>query len=216
MDETFVLIDTIYRSRHTLLDILATRGYDVAQYRAFSPAEAAEATVGNAFTGLSFTASKADKSNGTCQVYYGLVTPGKLPVFLDEHVADDVAEHTEIIIMQQPAVTERHHLAAFQAYYHPKKEGGARKVRVSYFCIDNLVINPLHHVMVPKHEIIPEEEHKALLTALYVTSKSKLPEIKFHVDPIARCIGAKPGDIIKITRPSTSAGEAILYRVCSR
>ena len=39
--------------------------------------------------------------------------------------------------------------------------------------------------------------------------------IKFHVDPIARCIGAVPGDIIKITRPSASAGEAIIYRVCA-
>jgi DNA-directed RNA polymerase subunit H (RpoH/RPB5) len=53
------------------------------------------------------------------------------------------------------------------------------------------------------------------MESLYVISKSKFPEIKFHVDPIARCIGAVPGDIIKITRPSASAGQAIIYRVCT-
>jgi DNA-directed RNA polymerase subunit H len=78
-----------------------------------------------------------------------------------------------------------------------------------------IVINPLNHVLVPKHEIVPQERHKELMDSLYVTSKSKFPEIKFHVDPIARCIGAVPGDIIKIIRPSISAGEAVIYRVCA-
>jgi DNA-directed RNA polymerase subunit H (RpoH/RPB5) len=49
----------------------------------------------------------------------------------------------------------------------------------------------------------------------YITAKSKFPEIKFHLDPIARCIGAVPGDIIKITRPSASSGQTIIYRVCA-
>ena len=61
----------------------------------------------------------------------------------------------------------------------------------------------------------PASAVKELLEKIYVTSKSKLPEIKFHIDPIARCIGAVPGDIIKITRPSASSGEAIIYRVCA-
>jgi DNA-directed RNA polymerase subunit H (RpoH/RPB5) len=78
-----------------------------------------------------------------------------------------------------------------------------------------LVINPLKHVLVPKHQIVAPEFHKELLDSLYITSKSKMPEIKFHVDPIARCIGAVPGDIIKITRSSESAGESIIYRVCA-
>ena len=76
-----------------------------------------------------------------------------------------------------------------------------------------ILINPMKHIMVPKHEIVPVERHKELMESLYVISKSKFPEIKFHVDPIARCIGAVPGDIIKITRPSASA--AIIYRVCT-
>jgi DNA-directed RNA polymerase subunit H len=78
-----------------------------------------------------------------------------------------------------------------------------------------LVMNPLNHVLVPKHEIVPEDQHKELMASLLITSKSKFPEIKFHIDPIARCIGAIPGDIVKITRPSSSSGESIIYRVCA-
>lgn len=98
------------------------------------------------------------------------------------------------------------------------KESGEkerRKLRVSFFSIEMLVINPMKHVLVPKHQIVDPAYHKELMESLYVTSKSKFPEIKFHIDPIARCIGAVPGDIVKITRPSSSAGEAIIYRVCA-
>jgi DNA-directed RNA polymerase subunit H len=86
---------------------------------------------------------------------------------------------------------------------------------VSYFNIEMIVVNPLDHILVPKHEIVPESEHEALMARLYITSRFKLPEIKYHVDPITRCIGAVPGDIIKITRKSAAVGQAIIYRVCT-
>ena len=95
------------------------------------------------------------------------------------------------------------------------KENERRKLRVSFFSIYTLVVNPLHHILVPKHELVPPEKHKELMDSMYITSKSKFPEIKFHVDPIARCIVAVPGDIVKITRYSASSGESIIYRVCS-
>jgi DNA-directed RNA polymerase subunit H len=97
----------------------------------------------------------------------------------------------------------------------PNGEKIRRKLRVSFFSMYMLVVNPLKHTLVPKHEIVPEEKHKELMASLYATSKTKFPEIKFHVDPIARCIGAVPGDIVKITRPSASSGESIIYRVCA-
>jgi DNA-directed RNA polymerase subunit H len=116
---------------------------------------------------------------------------------------------------------EAHHKIALSQYMKPKEQPNERgekvrrKLRVSFFCIETIVINPLKHVMVPKHEIVPEDKHKPLMESMYITSKSKFPEIKFHADPIARCIGAVPGDIVKITRPSASSGEAIIYRVCA-
>ncbi len=69
----------------------------------------------------------------------------------------------------------------------------------------------LNHELVPKHEILSEEEAKKLLEELNITKK-QLPRI-YASDPVAKILGAKPGDIIRITRKSPTAGESIYYRV---
>lgn len=212
--DSFVFIDNIYRSRMTLLDILERRGYDVSKYRKFSPAEAAAAAA--AFSSLSFKVTKKNDETKVCDVRYATVTRQKLDTFFDD-IEDEDSENTEVIVMQIAPVADAHHMVALKQYMK-MKEGETkerRKLRVSFFSIYMLVVNPLNHVLVPKHEIVQPDFHKELMDSLYITSKSKFPEIKFHIDPIARCIGAVPGDIIKITRSSPSAGESIIYRVCA-
>jgi DNA-directed RNA polymerase subunit H (RpoH/RPB5) len=215
MNNNFVYVDNLYRSRLTLLDILEERGYDVTKYRKFSPAEAA-AVPRTAFQSLSFKVSKKSDETKICDVRYASISRQKLDTFFDD-IDDDDTENVEVIVMIDDPIMDAHHVAALKQYMK-LKDGGEkerRKLRVSFFSIPMMVINPMRHVLVPKHEIVPSEYHKELLESLYITSKSKMPEIKFHVDPIARCIGAVPGDIVKITRPSQSAGESILYRVCA-
>jgi DNA-directed RNA polymerase subunit H (RpoH/RPB5) len=214
MATDFVYIDYLYRSRMTLLDILEDRGYDVAKYRKFSPAEAGAAR--SAMSGLNIKVSKKDDETKICDVRYASISRQKLDSFFDD-IEDDDTENIEVVVMLDDLVAEAHHAAALKQYMKPKESGGKerRKLRVSFFSVQMLVINPTKHVLVPKHEIVKAEYHKDLLESLYITSKSKMPEIKFHVDPIARCIGAVPGDIVKITRPSQSAGESIIYRVCA-
>lgn len=70
---------------------------------------------------------------------------------------------------------------------------------------------PLHE-SVPKHSILPEDELITLLE-LYKTHKERFPIIKAS-DPQAVWLGARPGQVIKILRPSDSAGYAIAYRIC--
>lgn len=212
MNDNFVFIDNVYRSRLTLLDILEGRGYNVDKYRKFSPVEASVAA--SAFSSLSFKTTKKDDESKICDVRYANITRQKLDGFFDD-IEDSESENTEVIVMMAGPVTDAHHMVALKQYSKTNESGGKRKLRVSFFSIYMLVINPMSHMLVPKHEIVPNEEHKSLMEKLYITSKSKLPEIKFHIDPIARCIGAVPGDIIKITRPSQSSGEAIIYRVCA-
>ena len=214
MNDNFVFIDNVYRSRMTLLDILEERGYNVEKYRKFSPAEATAAAT--AFPSLSFKVSKKDDETKVCDVRYANISRQKLDTFFDD-IDDDDSENTEVIVMMINPVVDAHHVIALKQYMKMKESGEKerRKLRVSFFSIEMLVINPMKHVLVPKHQIVPQEYHKELMDSMYITSKSKFPEIKFHIDPIARCIGAVPGDIVKITRPSASAGEAIVYRVCA-
>ena len=218
MNDNFVFIDNIYRSRMTLLDILEVRGYDTAKYRKFSPAEATAAAA--SFPSLSFKVSKKEDETKVCDVRYANISRQKLDTFFDD-IEDADSENTEVIVMMSGPVADAHHIISLKQYMKMKEEPNEngekvrRKLRVSFFSIYMLVVNPLNHVLVPKHELVPEDQHKQLMSSMYITAKSKFPEIKFHSDPIARCIGAVPGDIVKITRPSASSGEAIIYRVCA-
>jgi len=220
MNDSFVFIDNIYRSRMTLLDILEERGYQVDIYRKFSPAEATAAAAATTLAALNFIVSKKDDATKKCDVRYANVSRPKLETFFND-VSDEDSENTEVVVMMYGPVMDAHHVVALKQYTKLKEQQSERgekirrKLRVSFFCIDTLVVNPLKHVLVPKHEIVPEAQHKELMASMYITAKSKFPEIKFHLDPIARCIGAVPGDIVKITRPSASSGQTVIYRVCA-
>jgi DNA-directed RNA polymerase subunit H len=74
--------------------------------------------------------------------------------------------------------------------------------------------NVFNHVLFPKHEILSKEEAAELLRK-YKIKPYHLPKIK-DTDPAVRALEAKPGDIIKITRKSPTAGEAVYYRFVVR
>ena len=72
-------------------------------------------------------------------------------------------------------------------------------------------IDPLKHALVPKHEILKEEELKKALSKFNV-SKKQLPKI-LSTDIVVKNLKAKPGDVLKITRKSETADESEFYRV---
>ena len=67
------------------------------------------------------------------------------------------------------------------------------------------------HILVPKHEKISKAKAKELLEE-YGVKLNQLPQI-FQLDPAIEHMEVEAGDIIKITRKSQTAGEAIYYRV---
>ncbi len=69
----------------------------------------------------------------------------------------------------------------------------------------------LDHVLVPKHEIMTEEEIEKELGKLGL-KREDLP-LLLVTDPVAKAIGAKPGDVVRITRESPTAGKTIAYRL---
>ncbi|MEM2929459.1 MAG: DNA-directed RNA polymerase subunit H [Thermoproteota archaeon] len=72
-------------------------------------------------------------------------------------------------------------------------------------------VNILEHVLVPSHRVLSSEERETLLRKYNITP-SQLPKI-LASDPVTVAIGAKPGDILEITRRSTVAGVTLAYRI---
>ena len=67
------------------------------------------------------------------------------------------------------------------------------------------------HVYVPKHEIMNKKDAQKVLDE-FNCKPTELPLI-FVTDPAILGLGVKPGDMIRITRKSGTAGESIYYRL---
>ncbi len=66
------------------------------------------------------------------------------------------------------------------------------------------------HFLIPKHELVTKEEASQIL-ANFNSSPSQFPYI-LVTDPFAKEIGAKPGDFVRISRKSETAGSSTYYR----
>lgn len=85
---------------------------------------------------------------------------------------------------------------------------------LQYFYAKQLSFNPTKHSYVPKHiKINDENEIKNILENNLISSKTKLPFI-LHTDIIAKWLGLKQGDIVKIIRYNPNSGEYNYYRCC--
>ncbi len=111
--------------------------------------------------------------------------------------------------VMKDANIERGIIVTSGRYTHAVKQS-AKKKKIELLPKTFPVFDLFEHKLVPKHEIITEEEKKQLL-AEYKVKPYQLPQVKAS-DPAVKVIGAKPGDILRIIRKSSTAGEHIAYR----
>jgi len=94
-------------------------------------------------------------------------------------------------------------------YTHAVKQG-AKKKKIELLPKTFPAFDLFAHKIVPKHEILSEEERAELL-AKYRVQPYQLPQIS-SVDPAVKAIGGNPGDVLRIIRKSPTAGEHMAYR----
>jgi len=90
-----------------------------------------------------------------------------------------------------------------------QKNGGM----LQYFQIKQLMFNPTKHEYVPEHIKLKEDEIADFMKKYMIRSKLDMSRI-YPNDPIAKWMGLKHGDIVKIIRYNENSGESFYYRSC--
>lgn len=212
--------DVLFRSRKTLLTILDKKGYDIKPYEKFGPWEIEQMCVSsqkNALKMKLYAKEGATTKFNECIVIYRLnrlkqsIVKFMNGLINEDEESEDYIPNPEatevIVVLLEPVNTvDVFHAAALNAL--------SNKLHISFYQAHSLVNDPSEHVLVPKHSLVGKENLSELKKKLNIQSISNLPFIRFHQDIQARLLGAIPGDVIKIERPSPSAGIETLYRVC--
>lgn len=83
-------------------------------------------------------------------------------------------------------------------------------MKAEHFKEEDLLVNITKHELVPKHILLSDEEKKVLLDR-YRLRDTQLPRIQ-HDDPVAKYLGLRKGQVVKIIRKSETAGRYASYR----
>ncbi len=209
------LLDLISRTRPTILEILANRGYDTTALQDQSPDVLVRTAATNP-SQLNFQVHQGEAdSQQTCHVLYWIESATRLRLDglvskLWDEEADEVLDpkRDEVLVILSEPFNDVFHVQAVKMW-------SQKQARISFFHMKQLVVNPAKHVMVPPHRKLSAEEAQDTLAKYHIRHKNELPRIIYHVDMQARVLGLVPGDIVEIKRNSPTSGTYILYRVCT-
>lgn len=85
------------------------------------------------------------------------------------------------------------------------------ETQVEIFKFNKLQSDITEHDLVPRHVVLTKEDGEKVLEA-YRARKRDMPLIRSN-EPISKYYNVKPGEIVKIYRPSPSTGEFVAYRL---
>jgi len=94
---------------------------------------------------------------------------------------------------------------------HASAKAAASGLWIENFTRKQLLVNVSRMHMVPPHVLLTAEEATEFLASEGLV-REQLPKISTE-DPQARFLGARLDDVVKIFRPSETAGEIIVHRV---
>lgn len=190
----------LIQSRHTILELLNDRGYDTTPYSKIESGDLVNLLGNPDALRMELKHRETPEKKAIVIYHFGRLkqqVTGFITKLLDPESDSEVVDPatTEVIVITMEEIVEAHDRAALEAWT-------SKQLRIQFFQMPRLVNNPMKHVLQPKFEIVPTDQHASLLKQWYTRSKTQFPLIRFHRDPVARYLGLIPGDIVKITRPS--------------
>ena len=200
----------IYNSRKTLLEYLRDQKFNTNDYDEFSINEVLAMITNNQLDML--IEEDTDKQEKR-KVYIKYHLKKSLrPQYIDEFVEDlysldNILQKNDTLIVvsrDDPNDSLKKYLKQLYA---------DDNIFVVVLSLRRLQFNVLNHQLVPKHRILNSTEQAEFVKKYNITESSQVPEIS-RFDPVALCIGLKPGSIVHITRPSKNAIKGDYYRYC--
>ena len=201
----------VYKSRITILELLAKQGYNVEDYHGFSTGEL-HSMINNKQLDM-LLSNKSASSNQKVYVKYHLAKTLRRENIND--YIDDLYNLEQVLTKGDTLV-----LIIRQELNDPimnilnqvwEQEG----IFIIAFSLDRLQFNILDHEYVPKHTLLTDDEMESVKQKYGIKDNSELPDISRY-DPVAQAIGMKPGQMCKILRPSKTAITTDYYRICSQ
>ncbi|ETV98036.1 hypothetical protein H310_09332 [Aphanomyces invadans] len=193
----------LFRVRKTVVKMLHNRGYIVSEEELHRTPEGFTAQFGENPTRDTMTilVEKVDDPSDNLFVFYPEDPKvGVKPIrnycnrMKDENV-------TKAILIVQDGITP----FAKQALNEM-----APRYKIDHFKENELLVDITEHTLVPVHKVLTKEEKLALLKR-YKLKDTQLPRMQAS-DPIARYYGMSRGQVVKIIRPSETAGRYVTYR----
>ena len=208
MSQSSQVISNLFKSRKILLELMKERGYSISSQENFTENEI---RVMAQQKQLDFELETIEKDK---KIFIKYLISTKIrntslknyvTEFLEENPDIDPVSTDFIIILKEKPNDSL--LKVVDDLYNEKQ------IYINLFYIKNLLFNILKHEYVPDHKIISEEDFKNIKNLYNLSSRYQLPIIHRH-DPVSIVLGIRPGEVVKITRPSQTAGQYICYRCC--
>ncbi|SCV71613.1 BQ2448_3201 [Microbotryum intermedium] len=195
----------LYRVSRTIHELVRDRGFEIGDEEITMSLDQFKGQYGNPIdkSKLNFTAALASDSSIKIYVFYadepsvGIKTMRKFINILEEQAIGKGI----IIYKTNMTPSANKVISAMQAQF-----------MIEAFQESELLVNITHHTLVPKHEVLSTDEKKELLLK-YRLKDTQLPRIQLS-DPVSRYYGLRRGQVVKITRPSETAGRYVSYRLC--
>ena len=208
MSKNSNLILSLYKSRNTIVELLEYQGYNIDNHMTFSINEI-DAMYKN--KQLDFLVTNQNNNTKTYIKYFldsKQIKPNVLDEFIDElfHIETVLTKNDTLLIIVED---EPNDTIITKVKYLYDKMG----IFVVLHRITRLQFNILNHNLVPKCEILDDEEVQQLQKTYNITDIKKIPEIS-RFDPQALAMSLRPGQICKFDRNSATSMNYTYYRIC--
>jgi len=223
------MIDLQFKSRTNVLKMLANRGYDISQHQNYTKEEIglllSNHIQGNYKTSntrgpldLILTRKSKDNSNKSDKVFVKYRLDQKMTkkdtiikhaaAIFDENKLDKTCDCLIILnigaVFMKPGAKDD----SVQTVVNRCLLGG---MFVQIFGLENFLIDIASNHYVPKHTLLNDKETVKILDRYNITI-TNMPKIK-REDPMAKYIGARPGQVVKIETFNPTNGTEPAYRV---